>query len=212
MFTQDDIDRARKFVKIALARNPFEYNTPSNYPDWFPSQSILKPPPQRSQGLLGALAETGLGGVNYLLDPVRAAVGLSPGRSMMRNWGRGAMNWLGGKAFQETTPEWQNFETFGEGPSSINMGFLNKPLRTLNPAISWLNSRFYNIDPASAWAARQDFGPQGWSQPLMRAAEESEQQRGAFTRYMGREYPTIMRMVSEPQKYFQELQAGPMEF
>jgi hypothetical protein len=119
---------------------------------------------------------------------------------------------LGGKLLHETGPTWKNYETFGTNPSSFNMGVLNKPLSKLNPALSWIWSRIDENDPNSAWAASRDFGPEGWSGPLNRAAEQSENQRGAFGRYMENEYPTVMRMVSEPQKYFQESQAGPMEF
>lgn len=103
MFTKADLAAAHRFVKSARAAanemiNPYSVNTIGDYAKWFPSHRTVLPLQKKLPGFLPSLGKTVLGAGLYPLDMFRSAVGLGPGRSMLRNQLEGSLGWWAGKA------------------------------------------------------------------------------------------------------------------
>ena len=84
-----------------LVDNPYVYNTIGQYKNWFPAPaSITHMPPPKHPDFLHALGRSTAATLGYPSDLFRAAF-IGPKRTILRNYGEGALSWGLGKLLRD---------------------------------------------------------------------------------------------------------------
>lgn len=104
MFTEHEIKKASAVVKVATAAaathlvDPYAFNAAAQYGPSLLSHGWSAAP---KPGLLGSVGRSIGGMTGWLTDPTRAAIGLGPGNSMLRNVGSMIGGRIGGAIFRD---------------------------------------------------------------------------------------------------------------